>query len=102
MLEIPLSAIPFQELSVVLADQNCTITLRQIAESLYLDLAVDDRAIFRGRICEIDVPINLYRSRFFRGYLFFEDTKGSDNPQYDGLGSRWRLFYATVEELTDA
>lgn len=101
MVEIPVSAIPFQEFSVVLDDQNCTIVLRQIAESLFCDLTVDERVVFQGRICEINAPINLYHSRFFKGSLIFVDTKGSDNPQYDGLGDRWVLIYISESEVSD-
>jgi hypothetical protein len=93
IVQIPLSAIPWQEFDIVLNGQNCTISLRQIAESLFCDLTVDGVEIFKGRICEDDSPINLYPSRYFTGTLFFEDTKGAENPQYQGLNSRWILLY---------
>lgn len=93
--QVPISPIPFQELSVVLDDQNCVIALRQIAQSIYCDLTVDDTVVFQGRICETESLINQYPSRYFRGQLYFVDTKGSANPQYEGLNSRWLLVYAS-------
>lgn len=94
---IPISAIPNQQLSVVLDDQNCVIALRQIAQSVYCDLTVDDAVVFQGRICETESLINQYPSRNFHGKLFFVDTKGSDNPQYEGFNSRWLLVYEPEE-----
>lgn len=96
--EIPVSAIPNQEFSIVLGGQNCVIGLRQIAENLFMDLTVDDEVIFTGRICQNDFPVNLYRSRFFSGYLFFEDQLGSEKPEYSGLNDRWKLYYIPEED----
>ena len=95
---IPTSAIPNQEFSVVLDGQNCVIALRQLAECLYADLTVDDVPVFRGRVCGLYVPLNLYRSQYFRGSLWFADTKGSGNPTYEGLNDRWLLCYTAEGE----
>ena len=43
----------------------------------------------------------------FKGALFFLDTKGHEAPQWEGLGDRWLLFFASesdpeYEELMDA
>ena len=91
--QIPLSAIPWQTLSVVLDGQNCLISLRQVAENLFCDLTVNDIEIFKGAICADRSAINQYPSRYFSGTLYFVDTKGTENPQYEGLTDRWVLLY---------
>jgi hypothetical protein len=98
MLQIPISAIPWQVFNVVLDGQKCKISLRQIAQSLYCDLICDDQTIFVGRICEDGTPINCYPSRYFRGNLVFYDTKGNEHPQYEGLNDRWILTYTAENE----
>ena len=97
MNQIVISALPFQEFSCVLGGQNCVITLRQIAESLYCDLAVDGVQIFAGRRCCIGTDINCYPTPLFSGRLFFIDTLGKSDPQYQELNSRWLLVYEEAE-----
>ena len=58
MNQIVISALPFQEFSCVLGGQNCVISLRQIAESLYCDLAVDGVQVFEGSRCCIGHDTN--------------------------------------------
>lgn len=91
--QIPVSAIPWQTFSVTLNGQHCIISLRQIAESIYCDLIVDNVEIFKGAICEDVALINQYPSRYFTGSLYFVDTKGNERPHYSGLNTRWILLY---------
>ena len=92
-LEIPLSAIPYQELYIILNNQNCYITLRQLGDFIYCSLRVDEHRIFDNVICNINAPINVYPSPYFSGILQFYDEKGTDKPHYSELGSRWKLKY---------
>lgn len=96
--QIPIDPIPYQEFSVILNGQNCVIVLRQIAERLYSDLTVDDIPVFSGRICQNGTAVNLYSDKDFSGKLSFVDTLGNDNPQYEGLGTRWLLLYGYESE----
>ena len=98
IVEIPVDAIPWQEFSIVLNDYKCLISLRQVAENIYCDLTVDDIEICKGAICEDHSAINQYPSRYFDGVLYFVDTKGKENPQYQGLGDRWILLYEYEDE----
>lgn len=91
--QIPVDPVPWQEFSVVLNGQNCVISLRQIAERLYADLTVGDTPIFTGRICQNGTAVNLYNDKDFSGKLVFADLLGNENPQYEGLGTRWVLLY---------
>ena len=92
-LEIPLSAIPYQELYIILNNQNCYITLRQLGDYIYASLRVDNNVIFSNVICNINAPLNVYPSPYFTGILQFYDEKGTDKPHYSELGSRWKLKY---------
>lgn len=92
-LEIPLSAIPYQELYIILNNQNCYVTLRQLGDFIYCSLRVDEHRIFDNVICNINAPINVYPSPYFSGILQFYDEKGTDKPHYSELGSRWKLKY---------
>lgn len=94
-LEIPLSAIPYQEFYIILNNQNCYITLRQLGDFIYCSLRVDEHRIFDNVICNINAPINVYPSPYFSGILQFYDEKGTDKPHYSELGSRWKLKYRT-------
>lgn len=92
-LEVPVSAIPYQEFYIILNNQNCYITLRQLGDYIYASLRVDNNVIFSNVICNINAPLNVYPSPYFTGILQFYDEKGTDKPHYSELGSRWKLKY---------
>ena len=92
-LEVPISAIPYQELYIILNNQNCYITLRQLGDYIYATLRVDNNVIFSNVICNINAPLNVYPSPYFTGILQFYDEKGTEKPHYSELGSRWKLKY---------
>lgn len=105
--QIELQAIPNQTASVLLNDQECEIQVRQMGNRLFMSLSVDDDVIFKNVLCPIAAPINGAEVLGFSGVLFFLDTKGKDDPQWEELGSRWLLFYASpdddvYQELMDA
>lgn len=92
-LEVPISAIPYQEFYIILNNQNCYITLRQLGDYIYASLRVDNNVIFSNVICNINAPLNVYPSPYFTGILQFYDEKGTDKPHYTELGTRWKLKY---------
>ena len=92
-LEVPISAIPYQEFYIILNNQNCYITLRQLGDYIYASLRVDNNVIFSNVICNINAPLNVYPSPYFTGILQFYDEKGTDKPHYSELGTRWKLKY---------
>lgn len=102
MLEIPLEAVPNQRLLAVLAGQNCTISVYQRGRRMYLDLAGDDKIVRQGAVCLPRVPL-LGDVQQFAGQLFFVDMGAQpvrqEPPQWQGLGSRWKLIYLDNEEL---
>ncbi|MBU9656059.1 phage baseplate plug family protein [Burkholderia cenocepacia] len=99
MLNVPLMANPSQKLSVLLAGQNCQISVYQKTTGLYLDLSVNNAPIKSGIICRDRVRLIRYAYLGFIGDLTFFDTQGVDDPQYSGLGTRWQLVYLESGDL---
>lgn len=101
MVEIPLVAIPNQQLLVTLDNQDCTLHIYQRGDNIYMDLALDGEFLRHGAVCLPGVQIggDMYP---FSGYLIFTDELSEPDkqlpPQYTGLGSRYRMYYATDAE----
>lgn len=93
VLEIPLSATPYQTLSVQLGEQSCRVNVRQRRTGVFVDLYEQDRAVVLG-VKALD-RVAMVRGAYlgFDGQLFFADTQGNEPPRYDGLGSRWLLLW---------
>lgn len=91
--QIPLIVAPAQSMSVLLGGQSCRINLYQKATGFFVDLYVNDLLILGGIICE---NLNrIVRSVYldFVGDLYFNDTQGTDDPTYTGLGSRFQFLW---------
>jgi len=99
MLNIPLSSTPSQKLSVLLAGQNCQISVYQKTTGMYLDLSVNNAAIKSGIACRDRVLLIRHAYLGFVGDLTFFDTQGVDDPEYSGLGARWQLVYLEAGDL---
>lgn len=90
---IPLSAIPAQIVSAVVNEQAFQIEIRQLGGSLFSTTTVDGeivassvRAVSRGSITP-------WPSSVVGTSVVWVDTQGDDDPQYEGLGSRWVLAF---------
>lgn len=97
---IPLRPVPSQTLMATLADQLTQIDIYQKAYGLHLDLRVNEVLLLAGAICQ-DRNL-IVRSSYigFVGDLCFIDTMGTDDPTYEGLGTRFGLAYIEAGELT--
>lgn len=96
---IPIQPLPNQSFQVQLANQPCTINLIQTAYGLICSLYISSTPIIVGVLCE---NLNrIVRSLYlgFVGDLIFNDTQGSDDPVYSGLGSRFQLIYLEAADL---
>lgn len=102
MQTITLQAIKAQELEVKLGEQTVTLRIFQRSTGLYADIGIGDVWVAQGVLCLNGNKLVRYPYLGFQGELFFADTKGSDDPTYDGLGDRFNLFYATAEEMSAA
>ncbi len=99
MLIIPLNPVPAQTLTAQLAGQPTRIDVLQKSTGLYLNLYVNDVAILTGIICEDANRIVRDAYLGFIGDLAFYDTRGSEDPYYTGLGTRWVLAYLETADL---
>ena len=82
-----------QQFSANLGEQPCTIKVHQRDGDIYVDLYVDSEPVVLGVLARDRVGLTHHAYLPFKGELLFVDTLGSDDPQYTGLGDRWRLLY---------
>ena len=105
MREIPLRQIPNQSLQTLLGGQNCALRfysrLVDDVEHLFCDLAIDQSVVFAGVICQQFFGLKLYPWWPFAGSLVFVDMQGDEEPNWRGLGERWRLFYIEAGETLE-
>ena len=100
MQNVTLQPVKSQELSISLAGQSVTLRIVQRSTGLFVDIGLSGLWIAQGVACLNCNKIVRYPYLGFQGELFFADTKGSEDPIYDQLGSRFQLFYATAEEMS--
>jgi len=99
MQEISLQPSKAQLVNITLAGQSCAIKLHQRTTGFYMDLYIGDKAIMQGVICLNSTRMVRYDYLGFSGDLVFIDTKGSMDPAHDEIGTRFKLYYLTAEEL---
>lgn len=99
---IPLSAIPNQRFSVILDDQNVTISLKQKGDAVYMSVECDQQVVVSGHICNDRVQIPRFKTTKFKGHLLFVDTLGGNHPAYELFGKRYQLIYLSEGEQWQA
>lgn len=103
MLELPLEATVNQEFLVTLGEQDCTIALCQRGAAMYLDLNAAGATICRGALCQPGIGIIQRATDAFQGQLYILDELSRPGqqqpPQWQGLGSRWKLYWLTPGEM---
>jgi len=100
MLQVPLAAVPSQQLSITLDGQNCLIAVYQKTTGLYFDMQFNGvpftstvRCLNRARLCEDRQYLG-----FVGDFLFF-DTQGDSDPTFDGLDGRYMLVYLQAADI---
>ena len=90
---IPLTTVASQSFTVLLGSQQCAINVYQLSTGLYCDIVVSNNPIVSTMLC-LNL-VGLVREAYlgFTGQLFFFDTKGTSDPDYSGLGTRYQLVY---------
>lgn len=105
MLELPLEATVNQEFLVTLGEQDCTITLCHRGAGMYLDLRAGGVTVCQGAICQPGVGIVQQATAAFEGQLYILDERSrpmeQQQPQWQGLGTRWKLYWLTPEEVDE-
>ena len=90
---ISLQQVAAQQIEVPLNKQPCIIRVCQRDDDIYVDLYVNGEAVVLGALARDRVGLTRHSHLPFKGELLFVDTHGSEDPQYTGLGDRWRLLY---------
>lgn len=104
---IPLNPVPNQTLQIVLAGQNCQITVYTAPNGLlFIDIEQNDAPVRVGVIAENLNKIIKYLYFGFSGDFVFVDTQpdpinGASDPLYAGLGTRFLLLYLTAAEANN-
>lgn len=99
MLVVTLKPIKGQQVNVDLDGQSTTLKITQTTAGLFMDIGLDNLWIAQGIPCLNCNKLVRYKYLGFKGELFFADTVGDRDPTYDGLGGRFKLFYATEQEM---
>jgi len=100
---IPLVPSPFQQINVTLEDINMNFDIRWngTAACWKLDIfAADESFTFRGLRLSPGVDLLEGLALPELGGLYISDTQRFHaEPDYDGLGDRYQLFYMTLVEI---
>jgi len=113
---VPLQAQPSQTLQIVLNGQQCGIALysktgyaysddpvesfQNPNTNLYFDLTVAGEPITSCAICLYSKRLLINRQYLgFVGDFAFIDTQGTNDPQWEGLGTRYQLLYLAPADL---
>lgn len=99
IVEVPLSALPSQELSLVLGNQDVTVRVLTRGDYLYLDVLNEDTPIILGQLIVSNANLLPSGLTNFVGNFRMVDTNGNADPEYIGLGERWQLLYLSDEDL---
>lgn len=99
MQNLALQAVPDQVLSVVLAKQDCQIHVFQKGQNVFIDLIANGVTVVLTRLARNAVPVLRKKYGGFSGDLMFIDMQGQSDPDYTGLGSRYKLAYIEAYEL---
>jgi len=94
VLVIPVRQKPSQTLSVMLGGQNCKINLYQKTTGMYVDLFVNNVAVFTTKLGRDRLSMTGKQYHGFVGDLYFKDLRGAADPHYSELGKRFILGYA--------
>lgn len=95
LLTVPASSgLPAQKLAVQLAGKAVGVTLFQKATGLFANISLAGAAVASGVLCRDGVPLVNAAHLGFPGDLTFVDTQGAADPDYSGLGSRFKLLWS--------
>lgn len=100
MLTVPLAPVPSQTLAIILAGQNCNLSVYTETTGLFMDVAVNNVTIATTRVLEDGARVlqDLQYAGFVGDFVIV-DTQGELDPVYTGLGSRWVLVYLEAADL---
>lgn len=98
--EIPLSAVPSQQLNMQLGTSLLSLRLKTLqgVDGIFLDINIDDEDILCGIWCKQDVnlltPVLSVYSDLELKMLFFKSNSDVNTINYSDFGTKTRLYYA--------
>lgn len=95
---IPLEPVPGQEFDIDLSGSSYNIFVYQRDKTVYVDVQDEQGYIFKGVKAMDRTGLKLASYMRLPGQLWFEDTAGNSDPDYEGFGSRFVLVYGEVPE----
>lgn len=100
MIQVPLSTIPSQSLSIRLGGQPCQISLRKNGDFLYFSLLVNNEPIVTYRMCQNRqrLLIDAKYKGFIGDFMFVDQSPADAPPEYTGLNTRWIFYYLNAGE----
>lgn len=104
MLLVPVQALASQVLQVNLNGQVCTLAVYAKGingSKLYMDLSVNGVTILSCAICQNRVLMVRLKYLGFVGDLAWVDMQGSNDPVWNGLGTRYQLIYLAPSDYTE-
>lgn len=105
---VPLQAVPSQQFTIGLNNQNCTISVYQKTTGLYFDLLLDNVPVSTTVRC-----LNcarLLEDRQYAGFVgdfIFVDVQSQNgalsgtDPTYTGLGTQYELWFLEAADLVN-
>lgn len=96
---IPVAPSAHQTFSVVLRDRDVDITLRALEGTLYADVVCAGVPVCAGRICtdRLDLVPRAAQLGFPDLSLCFADLRGTNDPDWTLLGSRYLLLSVELD-----
>jgi hypothetical protein len=104
MLLVPLQAVPSQSIKTVLDNQIVELNIYQLRYGMFMNVTVNTTLEIGAVVCQ---NLNrIIRSEYlnmdagFSGDFVFQDTQGTSDPYFTGLGTRYQLIYLSQDDLT--
>lgn len=91
--QIPVSAMPSQSFNVIINSVVFRLDIYQRSTGLYMNVWVLGSIVISGAICQNLNPVIHSDYLGLGGDFVWVDTQGSNDPTYDGLGSRYVLTF---------
>jgi hypothetical protein len=102
---VPIQSVPSKRYRVKLDGFKTALHIRRQAtnEQWYMSLDVDELDIHvHGFALMTGTDWLMSRSNLQMGVLMLVDFQGNEDPDFDGLGDRWKLIYFTRAEVDAA
>jgi hypothetical protein len=101
MQQIPIQALPSQQIQVTLDGQLCAFSIYVKNQCMFFDAVVNGATIAYAVQCKNMVQLIPTAYLGFTGVLILFDTQGTSDPVYTGLGTRWQLLYLDSSDLVN-